>query len=195
MPANKAALRRQLRQERQQLSPRQQRQAARKLYQNLNRSGLLNKHQRIGIYLANDGEISPNYFLPLLRKRKKKCYAPILDPINMTRMRFQLIGPSTRWVKNRFGITEPAYQPRFSSPARFISLILMPLVAFDASGNRLGMGGGFYDRAFSFKRNTSTDTPELVGIAHELQRQDRLDANDWDIPMTTVVTDHAIYAQ
>ena len=69
----------------------------------------------------------------------------------------------------------------------------MPLVGFDEEGGRLGMGGGFYDRSFAFTRIRPRLRPTLIGLAHELQKVQKLPVEPWDIPLDAVVTDHRIY--
>jgi 5-formyltetrahydrofolate cyclo-ligase len=70
-----------------------------------------------------------------------------------------------------------------------MSLVCLPLVAFDARGNRLGMGGGFYDRTLAFMRNKG-QKPSLAGCAYAFQEVPLLPAESWDIPLTLIVTDH-----
>jgi 5-formyltetrahydrofolate cyclo-ligase len=78
--------------------------------------------------------------------------------------------------------------------AQQLDLVLLPLVGFDESGNRLGMGGGFYDHSLSFLRNRKIwRKPNLVGIAHDFQRVDSLEAKPWDMPLEAVITDRAVY--
>ena len=74
-----------------------------------------------------------------------------------------------------------------------LSLVLLPLVAFDAKGNRMGMGGGYYDRAFEFKQKTLSYLPRLIGLAHELQKKEQLPTESWDIPLFAIFTDKKIY--
>jgi 5-formyltetrahydrofolate cyclo-ligase len=70
----------------------------------------------------------------------------------------------------------------------------MPLVGFDANCNRLGMGGGFYDRTLAYLRlRRCWRRPLLIGIAHECQRVERLETNTWDVPLDLVVTEERIY--
>ncbi len=77
---------------------------------------------------------------------------------------------------------------------RDLDLILMPLVGFDLQGNRLGMGGGFYDRSLAFLRyRLYWKRPRLLGLAYDFQQVDILTADPWDIPMQAVVTDQAVY--
>ncbi len=86
--------------------------------------------------------------------------------------------------RNRFLIPEPV--PKYAEvSANRLDLVLMPLVGFDKCGNRLGMGGGFYDRTFA----CNLLRPKLVGLAHHLQEVDSLAVDNWDIPLNAVATD------
>ncbi len=75
-------------------------------------------------------------------------------------------------------------------PVESIDVVLVPLVAFDALGHRLGMGGGFYDRTFARRKRK---LPLLVGIAHDFQQVERLAVAPWDIDLDMVVSDRRIY--
>ena len=72
-------------------------------------------------------------------------------------------------------------------PTHELDVILMPLVGFDNDGNRLGMGGGYYDRTLAYTRH-AIKKPVLIGVAHDLQRVDRLPYASWDIPLNAIVT-------
>ncbi len=70
----------------------------------------------------------------------------------------------------------------------------MPLVGFDQFKNRIGMGGGFYDRTLSFKkRQQNYKNPKLVGLAFDCQEVAKLNAEPWDVPLDAVVTPTTIY--
>jgi 5-formyltetrahydrofolate cyclo-ligase len=75
-------------------------------------------------------------------------------------------------------------QPLSSSPVARPGLILLPLLGFDRSGNRLGQGAGHYDRALALM-----PAAHLVGIAWSVQEVDRLPADPWDVPLDAVVTE------
>ena len=97
---------------------------------------------------------------------------------------------TTPMAVNYFGIPEPDITPRKRCPTRSLDVVLMPLVAFDESGNRLGMGGGFYDQTFSYKsRSGNVSKPFLIGVAYEFQRVDSLPTNWWDISLDGIVTE------
>ena len=177
-----------MRQRRQALSPRQQAQATQRLCRHLARSNLFVRSRHLALYWPNDGEINP---LPLAERAwtmGKHCYLPILHPNQPRRLWFGLWEPGQDLPPNRFGIPEPAFKTAQRLAADQLSLVLMPLVAFDRSGGRLGMGGGFYDRSFAFKRH-SNKGPQLLGLAHRCQETEALTRETWDIPVDAVVTD------
>ena len=72
--------------------------------------------------------------------------------------------------------------------------MLVPLVAFDGAGNRLGMGGGFYDRTFAYLRTRAVwKRPQLIGVAYEFQRLEALPVQTWDIPLQGIATEKRLY--
>ena len=54
-------------------------------------------------------------------------------------------------------------------------------------GNRLGMGGGYYDRALAYKRQFPKKPPYLIGVAHACQQVESLPVEAWDVPLDGVV--------
>ena len=96
--------------------------------------------QRLALYLANDGEIDPRFITESAWRQQKQCYLPVLDKHDKTKMHFQLYTPDTTLVKGRFGIAEPKFDESQTIEPASLDLVLLPLTAFDAFGNRLGMG-------------------------------------------------------
>ena len=95
--------------------------------------------------------------------------------------------------RNRWGIFEP---DRPGINGRWLDLALVPCVAFDANGERLGMGAGFYDRHFSFlKHRSAWCRPRLLGLAYEFQRTTGIDVRPWDVPLWGVVTELGVYGR
>lgn len=191
---SRAELRRLLRQRRRALTPLEQRQAARALYRRLATHALFRRARHIAMYLPNDGEIDPRLLLEEARRRGKTTYLPVLNPWPRTHMAFQRVHANERLRGNRFGIAEPARNPKNQRKPWALDLILLPLVGFDESGGRLGMGGGFYDRSLAFlQRRDGVHKPRLVGLAHECQKVDRLAQASWDVPLQACVTDSGWY--
>lgn len=186
------------RQKRRALSKAQQRTAAWQLATVLIKEPVFLRSRRIAFYIANDGEIDPILLLNAACSMGKHCFLPRLKPLISTANRHRLwffgYAPGDRLCLNRYGISEP--EPNFNRrlPAAALDLILLPLVAFDSLGNRLGMGKGYYDQTFSFIESTeSWHRPQLIGLAHECQRAELLDVNPWDLKMIRIVTDQGAY--
>lgn len=185
-PVSRTDLRRELRARRRALSVPRQRQAARQLQQRLRQLPELRRARRIALYWPNDGEIDPRR-LAAVALPHQQLYLPVLQSFPALTLRFVRWTPRRRLAKNRFGIPEPRRGARL--PAQAMDVILLPLVGFDDHGNRLGMGGGFYDRSLAFLQRQRRPAPLLAGLAHACQRLPRLDAARWDVPLQLVVTD------
>jgi len=148
---------------------------------------------RIACYLANDGEIDPEYIIQTAWRLRKQVYLPVLSPFQ-GKLYFAPYQAGMAMKLNRFDIWEPACRPVNWVTAWQLDLMLLPLVAFDECGNRLGMGGGFYDRTLSYlRRRQHWKAPKLLGAAHELQRIEPIAPEPWDIPLDLVVTEAGAY--
>lgn len=188
IPTNE--LRKLLRARRRSLSHIEQRIAANNLYKQLVNHPIFQRSKHIGFYLANDGEIDPQRLLKIAKKYKKHIYLPVIKRWPKYSMVFQRITSTTRWTLNQYKIKQPIYSEMQVSHPLKLDLILMPLVGFDTDGGRLGMGGGFYDRYFSYQnRMNAWHKPYLLGLAHACQKTEKLHLNSWDIKVMAVVTD------
>lgn len=192
LQAQRKALRQALRRRRRGLSPYQQKLAAANLCRQLKSLPEVQRARRVALYLPNDGEIDATALLPWLRRRGAKAYLPVLRPLSDNRLWFVHYHDATPMVANRFGIREPhtrhgAHRARRVFPWA-LDLVLLPLVGFDADGNRMGMGGGFYDRTFEFVHHRRP-RPRLIGVAHECQYVERLPVASWDVPLDAIVSD------
>jgi len=153
---------------------------------------LVANSRHIATYLASDGEIDPWPLMLSLWSSGKTLYLPVLAPFSRQRLWFARYTAGDRLVANRYGIPEPVVRELIKPWA--LDLVLTPLVAFDTSGNRVGMGGGYYDRSFAFlRRRQYWRKPRLLGLAYELQKQTSIEPNDWDIPLDAVATEARIY--
>jgi len=114
---------------------------------------------------------------------------PVVSGGDDHRMQFHAWQRDLELVKNRYGIPEPLGTAIVA--VQDLDLLLMPLVAYDRRGNRLGMGGGYYDRHLAILRESPR--PLRVGIAYSLQEIDTLDDNSWDIPLHGIVNEHGWY--
>ena len=145
---------------------------------------------RVAAYAAVNGEVSLDPVIDRALDDGKKVYLPNLDRKSL---RFSPYFHGQKMRVNRFRLLEPDVGDDEMLAPGELDLVLAPLVVFDASRNRIGMGGGYYDRSFAFRRDPARGTPVLVGVAHELQKVDRIDPEDWDVRLDKVVTDRALY--
>jgi len=193
-PDPKSELRRRLRAQRRALLPDEQRRAARALTRHVAATALFRVSRRIACYLAHDGEIDLSMIIGRAWRMHKQPFLPVLSPLAADRLWFAAATPGMELRPNRFGILEPAANAADLVRADQLDLILMPLVAFDVRGNRLGMGGGFYDKSVEFlRRRRHWKTPRLLGIGYDFQKVAQLPISDWDVPLDGVVTERAVY--
>ena len=189
----KKALRTQIRKQRKALTLRQQKLATRNLLRQLNKSRILLRYTHIALYLGNDGELNPEALIPHLWARKKKVYLPVIHPLISHKLCFCEFNARTKLQTNHFGIREPEFSLSKRLRRQFLSVVFLPLVAFDIEGNRMGMGGGFYDRSFAYKHHKANSKPRLIGLAHAFQEQPSLPTESWDIPLDGILTDKQFY--
>lgn len=187
----RAELRRRLRDRRCALTRAERSACARRVARHVAATRWFRAGRRIAYYLPYDGELSP---LPLMQRAwtlRKTCYLPVL---HNARLLFAPYRAGDALVYNRYGILEPACRARHCVSARSLDLILAPLVAFDERGNRLGMGGGFYDHTLAFlNRRAAWRRPRLIGLAYEFQKVAALTRAPWDVPLEGVVTEAGVY--
>jgi 5-formyltetrahydrofolate cyclo-ligase len=144
----------------------------------------------IAAYVPNDGEFDPAPLLELARRRGCRVYMPVLTRRRTALAFGPLDAPAPAWRRNRYGILEPSGVPALLRRPHDVDLVLVPLVAFDAHGRRLGMGAGYYDRAFAFLlRRTAWRRPRLLGLAFDAQQADSIADQPWDVPLWGVLTE------
>jgi 5-formyltetrahydrofolate cyclo-ligase len=190
--SSRQQLRQHIRSLRRSLSAEQQHQASLDLVQQLLPRTDVQRAQHIALYLTNDGELDTTPLIQALWQQGKSLYLPLLHPVVPGYLVFQLYTPDTLLKPNQFGIGEPELNCSLLCPVSQLDLIFTPLVAFDSQGQRLGMGGGFYDRTLS---QLSSDTkssgakkPALIGLAHDCQHVESVPVEAWDIPLPAICT-------
>lgn len=192
MPESKQLLRAAMRERRRALSVSQQRRAGESLAAVVEKELFFRSARRLAFYLPNDGEIDPSILLDFAHALGKHIYLPVLHPVIDRSLSFVLWRPGERLRSNRFGILEPLLRGGRRSPPWTLDLVFCPLVAFDREGNRLGMGGGFYDRTFNDELVAHRQRPLLIGLAHHFQEVGRLNTDPWDVPLHAVACDRGI---
>lgn len=163
----------------------------------LNITQLINLHcaapLQVGAYLANDGEPSLTPTIEMLWYNNHRVNLPVIHPFSGRHLLFQHYEKNSPMSNNRYGILEPKLNCSQLCIVQNLDFLLMPLVAFDQQGNRLGMGGGYYDRTLAQAQQQQWEKPCLIGIAHQCQEVAALPVASWDIPLDYIVTPTRIY--
>lgn len=196
MSNKRAQIRAEIRNTRKNLSNNQQIIAAQSLKMNFIqhlKSENTTNSKHIAIYLSNDGELDTSLLIKELWNLNHAVYLPIIHPFNGANLLFQRHEKNSPMRANRYGILEPKLNCSQICPLPALDYLLMPLVAFDKQGNRLGMGGGFYDRTLARLHEQNWQKPQLIGLAHECQKVDALPIESWDVPLKTIITPDKTY--
>ena len=184
MNTSKQAFRQRIKQQRAGLSTTDRASAAVKMSQIARECEPVWRAQKILDYRAFGGEMDT---APLLRLLKpEQTYLPKIQNYELGDMQFFPAADGTQ--TNRYGIEEPLGVSQ-AQTADYFDLILVPLVAFDRSGNRIGMGAGFYDKALSCLASETSDKPFLLGIAYQFQEIAKIQADAWDVALDAILTD------
>ena len=140
----------------------------------------------LGCYLSTDDEVDTSAVFERAWRAKKRIFAPVVDAGH--KMRFLQICRDTPLRANRYGILEPVSGDEIS--ASQLDVVVTPLVAFDRNCNRIGMGGGYYDRFFAALRHRGQwRRPKLIGFAFHCQKVEKISPNPWDIRLSRVFSE------
>ena len=148
--------------------------------------------QLIAFYKPINGEVNCNELIEYAWQQNKTVLLPVLTA---NFMKFVSYEDHHVLVENHYGIKEPVATPENTYKASDLDLVFVPLVGFDTQKNRLGMGKGYYDKTFSFRREESSKSkkPFLVGLAYGFQKVDEIHTHPWDVSLDMVITEKAIY--
>jgi 5-formyltetrahydrofolate cyclo-ligase len=183
----KTTIRRQCIKKRNALSKQVQDESAKALCKHIEALSVYQNAAHIALYQAIGAEIS---LTPLWRSAEnsgKTCYMPVMIP-NTNTLKFLPTTTKTPQKINQFQILEPHLPHADAIALETIDLMILPLVAFDTHGTRLGRGAGFYDKTLKHQKPNC-----LLGAAYACQQHALLTADDWDIPLDLIVTEKYTY--
>ena len=147
------------------------------------------KTNRIAAYLNSEVEASlDTWITQTWAQTQAQIFVPVVDqPPQQGQMSFHRYTKNTPITVGRYGLRTLA-QPQSTEQidAAELDCVLLPLVAFDKYGTRLGMGGGFYDRTLS--QLPADSYCQIIGLAHNCQQVDNLPTASWDIPLQQLIT-------
>jgi len=152
------------------------------------RSSWFRSSKFIACYLSTEEEVDTWSLIERAWRMKKRVFVPLIKK-NFTMQFCELTADSTL-ISNWYGLSEPQ-DGEIMAPRR-LDLVLTPVVAFDDNGNRIGMGGGYFDRTFSFLRNRHLFFhPKLIGLAFSCQRVEKIAPNPWDIRVFRMINENS----
>lgn len=184
-------LRKKLREHRAKLSLHDQTVASQKITQLLIHNPHFQKSQHVAAYIAINQEVDPELIIKAAWESHKDCYLPVLQA---KKLMFSLYKKNMPLIKNQFNIPEPPLSSESIIEPGHLDVVLVPLLGFTKNGERLGMGGGFYDRSFSFLLNGIRPAkPYLIGLAYEWQKLESFESSAWDVPLNAVITEESFY--
>jgi 5-formyltetrahydrofolate cyclo-ligase len=184
----RADIRRALRRRRAALAPSVRARAAEAVARHALRGAWLRAGRAIGLYFAVGSEIDTG---PLRRLAARRGCAVYLPRITSHAARYMVFRRDRgRYRPNRMGIPEPLAGP--ACPPRRLDVVFVPLTGFNAAGWRLGVGGGYYDRLFAYRRHAPLRRPLLVGLAFDCQRSADFAPEAHDVPLDLLITESGI---
>jgi len=192
----KKSIRQQVRLLRNQISNEQARLAAESLPLRLKVHTNYAEAKRVACFISFDGEINTQPLIDMILRDKGVCFLPKLRPNKPNRLWFMPYTANSQLVNNQYGIPEVDLAVNHALAVSDLELLLIPLVAFDTQGNRLGMGGGFYDATlahFTSPTKLTQQRPNCVGIAFELQKVTQIPSQRWDVPLDGILTPEHFY--
>ena len=189
MSTHAIQLRKQMRDARKALSAPARLQAAQGLAEQLLTLPFAPQSGYVAGYWAVDGEIPLHAWQLQLPHTCIWCL-PVLDEATDT-LKFAPWRPGDATTQNKFGIPEPTFESSALLPPEAMTLIALPLTAFDRSAHRIGMGGGWYDRTLA--QVGASARPRYVGVGYELQCVESITPQTWDIRCDAICTDTHTY--
>ncbi|BAH83011.1 predicted ligase [Candidatus Ishikawaella capsulata Mpkobe] len=146
--------------------------------------------KKIAIFLSIDGEPNTKPLIKVLLEENKQIFLPVIKSYVENDLIFINYTPKTPLILNTFGILEPIINKDNILNLSDLDVMLVPLVAFDRKGQRLGMGRGYYDRTL---QNWQKYNFLPIGIAHDFQLVEKLPTAKWDIPLPIIITPSHIW--
>ncbi|OFE44819.1 5-formyltetrahydrofolate cyclo-ligase [Acinetobacter towneri] len=179
-------LRKQLRQQRRAVTPNQQQQAQQAVLQRLIRLPKFQYAKKVGVYLDAFGEIHTQRIIEYCFVQGKQVYLPMICNMNQQLVWVEI--SRHQYINKRFSHHPLGMKEPMASRGKHVShldLLIMPLLACDKYGTRIGMGGGYYDRTLA----SAPQRPYRLGIAHDFQLiHANLPRKNWDQPLDALLT-------
>ena len=138
--------------------------------------------KKIAVYYPSNYELNTLKLFKILKK--KKGVITLIPSISKNSIKFVKWNLSEPLKVNHFGFLDPIINTKSLTP----DLIIVPLLAFDKSKNRIGYGKGYYDRFL--KKNKSILT---IGVAFSFQKSNKIEISKFDVKLNYILTEKGIF--
>lgn len=182
---DKANLRKQIKSERLSISKEEKDKKNKAIFDALINTDIYKNAKSILTYISTPNEVDTYKFIEYALNNGKCIAAPISSYDDCT-MKFVEISDTSKLVKSKYDIYEPVYDQSKVITDYKNCICIVPGLAFDISGNRLGYGKGFYDR---FLRSFNQPT---VGMCYDCFLWKQLGADNYDVPVDIIITENKI---
>ncbi len=186
--SSKYQLRQQFREIRKHIAASYRQEAAMKAAKHFSQHTLFQRSQHVACYLPSKDEFDSLPLIESIWNAKKHCYLPSLSKAKEKFLHFVRYCYGDALHQNEYAILEPIGTAE-PIALEALDLVIIPLIAFDAAGHRLGTGGGYYDRTFAYLNEKRIRKPVLIGLAYQTQQADSLPADPWDVGLQGVITE------
>lgn len=160
--------------------------AALKAAENLKNHPVFQANRHIACYCSYGSEFNTTPIIESIWQAEKICYLPVLTDAKT--LHFVQYKKGDELQPNQHMIPEPVDHHHIIHPEK-LDLVIVPLVAFDMTGNRIGTGGGYYDRTFAFMYSNPSKEPFLLGLGYEMQMCEHIKPEAWDIRLNGVLSE------
>ena len=185
---NKEEIRRKILKKRLSLSPEDIRDKSRQVFLNLTETVEYRNSQNIMFYVATRSEVQTEEMIKMSIKMGKNIFVPIILPECINLAPSKIFDFDIELEKGKKGILEPKKEYYRLFPTENIDLIIVPGVAFDLSGNRIGRGFGYYDNFLRKVRSSA----KIIALAFEMQIVKKIITDKNDIPVHKIITEKRI---
>lgn len=183
-------IRHSVRQIRRKLTPFQQQQAAESVCLKIRQHHNVLNAKHIALFLSIDGELDTYPLINGLWQQEKAVYLPVIHPFSPGHLLFVRYQPDSTLISGPLGVRQPKLDVNRVLPLAQLDIMFVPLVAFDAQGNRLGMGGGYYDRTLQYWKQYRFWP---IGLAHDCQQVKQIPNRSWDVPLPEIITPSKVW--
>ncbi len=154
------------------------------------KNSLFKSAKNIACYYSQPLEFSTDAIITEIWQAKKNCYLPVMSEKEKTLL-FALYQSEEKLCLGAYKILEPHFSA-IQCLTQNLDVVLVPLLSFDKEGNRLGSGGGFYDRTFAFRKDNIQKKPLLIGLGFQQQEVPLLPMDNWDIKLDGMLTEEKL---